>query len=259
MSTTVKPFVGGNWKCFNDPSKVSQLVSELKDLDFPKEVDVLIAPTFLHLLSVKSELSNKSFKVSAQDVNQFSEGAYTGSISAPGLKANGVEWTLIGHSERRTCFGASDEIQAAKTVKALEQGLKIVFCIGETKDERVNGETSKVCTRQLAVITEQLKKNPENFVIAYEPVWSIGTGLVPTTEQIRDTHLDIRQWLVQNVGIDGNNVRILYGGSVKASNAQSLYNIPHVNGFLVGGASLVAKDYLDIVKATMLPKNDAKL
>jgi len=257
--SNIKPFVGGNWKCFNDPSKVNQLVADLKGLEFPSEVDVLIAPSFLHLLNVKHELSSKSLKVSAQDVNQFSEGAYTGSISAPGLKANNIEWTLIGHSERRTCFGENDAVQAQKTVKALEQGLEIVFCIGETKDERVNGETTAVCTRQLSVIAEQIKKSPQNFVIAYEPVWSIGTGLVPTTEQIRDTHLDIRQWLVQTIGVEGNNVRILYGGSVKASNAQSLYSIPHVNGFLVGGASLVAKDYLDIVKATLISKNDAKL
>ena len=211
MSLT--PFVGGNWKCFNDPVKVNALIHELQELQFPEQssVDVLVAPTFLHLLAAKKDLGAK-FHVSAQDVNQFSEGAFTGSISAPGLKANGISWTLIGHSERRTCFGEDDEVQAVKTAKALEQDLKIVFCIGETKDERVNGKTTEVVTRQLAVIADLLKSKPQSFVIAYEPVWSIGTGLVPTTEQIRDTHLAIRQWLVQTIGANGNSIRILYGG-----------------------------------------------
>lgn len=256
----VKPFVGGNWKCFNDPTKVNTLVTELKSLEFPMEdVDVLVAPTTLHLLNAKSQLDSKGFKVSAQDCNQFGEGAFTGSISAPGLKACGVEWTLIGHSERRTCFGEDDAVQAAKTAKALAEGLNIVFCIGETKDERLNNQTTEVVTRQMAVIADLLKKYPKQFVIAYEPVWSIGTGLVPTTDQIRDTHLAIRQWLVKTVGVEGNEFRILYGGSVKASNARELYAIPQVNGFLVGGASLIAKDYLEIVQATVAKKTDAKL
>lgn len=251
------PFVGGNWKCFNDPTKNATLTTELAALEFPANttVDVLVAPTSLHLLQVNAKLGSK-FHVSAQDVNQFGEGAYTGSISAQALKSNNIGWTLIGHSERRTCFGEDDKIQATKVTKALEQGIKVVFCIGETKDERVNNVTVEVVTRQMQVIAEQLKKSPQQFVIAYEPVWSIGTGLVPTNEQIRDTHLAIRQWLVSTIGKEGHNVRILYGGSVKASNAVELYSIPQVNGFLVGGASLVAKDFLDIVKATQTPKKD---
>jgi triosephosphate isomerase len=260
-SVSLVPFIGGNWKCFNDPSKVAALVKGLKEFSFPpqQQCDVLIAPTYLHLLNVHHELNGKPFHVAAQDVNQFTEGAFTGSISAPGLKSNNITWTLIGHSERRTCFAEDDAVQAAKTAKALEQGINVVFCIGETKDERVGGKTVEVVTKQLEAVADLLKKNVDKFVIAYEPVWSIGTGLIPTDDQVRDTHLAIRQWLVKNCGESGNNIRILYGGSVKASNASDLYQIQHVNGFLVGGASLVAKDFYDIVQAAQVKKQDAKL
>lgn len=250
-----KPFVGGNWKCFNNPEQVNALVEALANTEFlsKDQVDVLIAPTSLHLLTVHKQLNNK-FLVAAQDVSQFTEGAYTGSISAAGLKSCGVEWTLIGHSERRTCFGESDAVQLEKTKKALENGLNVVFCIGETLSERQSNETMNVLIKQMAVVAELLQKFPERFVIAYEPVWSIGTGVVPTQEQIRDTHLDIRKWLVEQCKENGEGMRILYGGSVKPNNAESIYTIPHVNGFLVGGAALDAAGYAKIVAATAVAK-----
>lgn len=256
-----KPFVGGNWKCFNDVAKVTKLITDLESTAYPSKdsVDVLIAPTYLHLMNVNTKLGSK-FTVSAQDVSQFTEGAFTGSISASGLQSIGIQWTLVGHSERRTCFKEDDLIQYEKTKKALEHGLNIVFCIGETLSERQSNETFHILNKQLDIIKDLLIQFPQRFVIAYEPVWSIGTGVIPTQEQITEAHLKLREYLVQICADAGNDIRILYGGSVKPDNAHTIYAIPHVNGFLVGGASLDAVGFSKIVEATVVvERNDARL
>jgi len=181
-------------------------------------------------------------------------GAYTGEISGELWKDFGVQWTLTGHSERRVGFGApgeSSELVGKKTAAALKAGLKVIACIGEQLAERENGTTMIVCAEQLSAIVAALKEADwKNVVIAYEPVWAIGTGKVATPEQAEETHLQIRQWIAANVSADvARKVRIIYGGSVKASNAKTLITCPNIDGFLVGGASLLP-EFVDIMKVT---------
>lgn len=179
-------------------------------------------------------------------------GAYTGEISAELLNDFGVKWTLTGHSERRVGFGAageSDELVAKKTVAGLKGGLSVIACIGEHLHEREAGITMEVCARQLAAIAALLKEEDwAKVVVAYEPVWAIGTGKVATPEQAEETHAQIRSWLATNVSAKvAEETRIIYGGSVKASNAKTLISCPNIDGFLVGGASLLP-EFVDIMK-----------
>ena len=215
---------GGNWKCNGTLAEVKLWTDRLnKSGKFPLESEVVIAVPSIHLLTVKDSIRD-DIAVSAQDVAiTATPGAYTGEICAPLLVDAGIKWALTGHSERRVGFGypgETSEVVATKTAVAVKAGLSVILCIGEQLAERENGTTMIVCSEQLAAVTKVLsEKDWAKVVIAYEPVWAIGTGKVATPEQAEDTHKSIREWVAANVSpLVAKQVRIIYGGSVKASN-----------------------------------------
>jgi triosephosphate isomerase (TIM) len=216
----------------------------------PKKVEVVVAPTDLHLTTAQSKLSKTNVHVAAQDVSQYGRGAYTGNITADQLTDAKIEWTLTGHSERRSLFGESDQDVALKTKVALENGLNVMLCIGESLEERESGKTGKVNARQLQAVVDEITEGQwGKVVVAYEPVWAIGTGKVATPEQAQETHAEIRDWLAANVSSKvAGATRILYGGSVNGANCADLISNQDIDGFLVGGASL-KPEFKDIIEA----------
>ncbi|KAF0981737.1 hypothetical protein FDP41_012394 [Naegleria fowleri] len=244
-----RPFIGGNWKCNGTLSSIKQLVSELNQgAATNNSVEVIVAPSALHIGLVQSLDLRKDWKISAQNVVQEKNGgAFTGEISAVMLKDMGIEYTLLGHSERRHIFGESNAVIARKVKACEEIGLTIIGCVGETLEERERGETNTVITTQLKDFGVT---NWDKFVIAYEPVWAIGTGKTATPEQAQEAHKVLRDWLSQNVSSEvADKVRIIYGGSVKGDNSDELIKKPDIDGFLVGGASLKGKEFLQIVES----------
>ena len=210
---------------------------EKKDLN-NKEVKTIFCPSFTELNSTAELLHNSDSELGAQNVYYESNGAYTGEISCRMLKDLGCNWVIIGHSERRAIFGETDEMVCHKLDKLTSENMYPIVCIGETKDERENGKTEEVLSRQLLVAFENQKgKNIEHTVIAYEPVWAIGTGITATIDMISEAHQCIRNIFNTN-GFNGDDISILYGGSVTNQNAAELSGITDVDGFLVGGASL---------------------
>eukprot|EP00164_Ancoracysta_twista_P000711 GFYU01000937.1.p1 GENE.GFYU01000937.1~~GFYU01000937.1.p1 ORF type:complete len:249 (+),score=101.00 GFYU01000937.1:55-801(+) len=232
-----KPFVGGNWKCNGTRDSIKTIVDGLNAATIPGSVDVVVAPTYVHLEHVKNVI-RPEVKVAAQNCWDKDNGAFTGEISCSIIKDLGLEWVILGHSERRHVCGESDELIGAKTAKALDTGLSVIACIGEKLDEREGGKTEEVCFRQLAAFKDNVK-DWSKVVIAYEPVWAIGTGKVATPEQAQDIHKQCREWLAKNVSADvAASTRIIYGGSVNAKNCGEIGQQADVDGFLVGGASL---------------------
>lgn len=242
------PIVGGNWKC--NPGKLADavaLVDAWKAKSFDKsKVEVVICPTALHLSSVKEGLESIGMQVSAQNVSKTDLGAFTGEIAASQLTDLNVGWTLIGHSERRSKYGETDEDTGIKVEKCQAAGIKVLFCIGELLEEREAGKTDEVNKRQLAAVIPKIK-NWDLIVIAYEPVWAIGTGKVASADQAEEAHAAIRAYLKEAVSEEvAEKVRIQYGGSVTPENCAELISKPNIDGFLVGGASL-KPSFLDIV------------
>jgi triosephosphate isomerase (TIM) len=236
----IKPLVAGNWKMNGTIAgldEVKAIVSGAKGL----KCDVLICPPFTLL----SRFAGQGVAIGAQDCHEKVSGAYTGNISADMLKEIGVSAVIVGHSERRQYHLESDALVQAKAKAAWSAGLVAIICLGETKEERVGGVTLERIATQLAGSVPEGAR-AQNTVIAYEPVWAIGTGLTPTAQDVAQVHSFMREALVQRFGQEGAAMRLLYGGSVKGENAQELMGIPHVNGALVGGASLKAKDFLAI-------------
>jgi triosephosphate isomerase len=237
-----KVFVGGNWKSNGDLLFAkNHITNVMKSIVFDaNKCEVSIAPTTLHLLTVKDlcEKNNIKVHVTAQNVSMFPEGAYTGEVTAKMLKDAGINWTLIGHSERRQYFGESDEVVGKKVKISQDNNLSVIACIGEKLDERESGKTMEVCLRQMNAIIKNVK-DWNGVVIAYEPVWAIGTGKTASNEQAQEVHGELRNYLDKNVSKDvANSVRIIYGGSVTDSNAKDLIKQKDIDGFLVGGASL---------------------
>ena len=231
--------VGGNWKCNGNLAFAKSFpVEVLNKLKFdPKKVEVVVAPTALHLSTVQSVLGN-NVNVATQNLSLTGDGAFTGELSAGMIKDMGIKYTLTGHSERRTLYHETDKDVATKTKVALDHGFTVLACIGELLQERESGRTREVNERQLNAIREQVE-DWSNVVIAYEPVWAIGTGKTATPEIAQDTHAEIREWLGKNVSKQAqDSVRILYGGSVTDANASDLIKMQDIDGFLVGGASL---------------------
>lgn len=218
---------------------------EKKDLN-NKEVKTIFCPSFTELNTTAELLQNSDSELGAQNVYYLSNGAYTGEISCRMLKDLGCNWVIIGHSERRAIFGETDEMVCHKLNKLTSENMYPIVCIGETKDERENGKTEEVLSRQLLVAFENQKgKNIEHTVIAYEPVWAIGTGITATIDMISEAHQCIRNIFNTN-GFNGNEISILYGGSVTNENAAELSNITDVDGFLVGTASLDVEKFYAI-------------
>ena len=240
-------FCVANWKMnFNSSDTKSFLENwGKKDLN-NKEVKTIFCPSFTELNTTAELLQNSDSELGAQNVYYLSNGAYTGEISCRMLKDLGCNWVIIGHSERREIFGETDEMVCHKLNKLTSENMYPIVCIGETKDERENGKTEEVLSRQLLVAFENQKgKNIEHTVIAYEPVWAIGTGITATIDMISEAHQCIRNIFNTN-GFNGNEISILYGGSVTNENAAELSNITDVDGFLVGGASLDVEKFFAI-------------
>jgi triosephosphate isomerase (TIM) len=251
MPAIIKPLVAGNWKMNGTTAQLKEprlLAGMMRDVK--TKCDILVCPPATLIRRTKAVLKGSKIKVGGQDCHAAASGAHTGDISAEMLKDCGASYVIVGHSERRTNHKETDATVAAKAKAGHRGGLIAIICIGETLDERKGGKT-------LAVLTEQLKGSiPEgataaNSVIAYEPVWAIGTGLTPTTAEVTEAHTHIRKEIEKIMGEEGAKTRILYGGSVKPSNAEELMGAENVNGALVGGASLKAADFIGIIKAYM--------
>eukprot|EP00831_Metopus_contortus_P080375 TRINITY_DN8215_c0_g1_i3.p1 TRINITY_DN8215_c0_g1~~TRINITY_DN8215_c0_g1_i3.p1 ORF type:complete len:271 (-),score=48.21 TRINITY_DN8215_c0_g1_i3:58-870(-) len=247
-------FIGGNWKCNGTMAANEKLIQNvINKISFnPKKIEVLVSPVFVHLLPVKKVLQKKVI-LSAQNIGPYSNGPFTGEITAEQLKDFGIDWTLLGHSERRTYFKESDNIIGIKTRLALDYGLNVVLCIGEKLEERESGKTLDVCLRQIAAVNKKIhEKGWDRIVIAYEPVWAIGTGKIATPAQAQEVHEAIREWLEKNVSPKvALKTRIIYGGSVSEKNASTLIEENDIDGFLIGGAALkpAFKTVVDICSA----------
>lgn len=242
---TPKALVAGNWKMNGQLASVGE-IEKLNALvnQGGAGCDILICPP----ATLISHLSGKGIEIGAQDCHMNVSGAHTGDISAAMLKDLGCQYIIVGHSERRADHGETNDMVRAKASAVQEQELTAIICVGETDGERENGDTLKVVTTQvIGSIPEGA--TPENTVIAYEPVWAIGTGKVPTTDDVAEVHSTVRGLLIDRFGSGGEMVRIQYGGSVKATNASELMSVPNVNGALVGGASLKAEDFYGIIKS----------
>jgi triosephosphate isomerase len=243
----VKPLVAGNWKMNGLKASAAEFAAIAGGLDaaLAAKVDVAICPpaTLVATLAAMGSIG-----VGGQDCHAHASGAHTGDIAAEMLADAGAAYVIVGHSERRTDHAETDALVNAKTRAAWRAGLIAIVCVGETRGERESGRTLDVVGTQLA------GSLPDGIaaaktVVAYEPVWAIGTGLTPTTADVAEVHAFIRARLVERFGAEGAGVRILYGGSVKPSNAAELMGVPDVNGALVGGASLKAADFLGIIAA----------
>ncbi len=246
-----KRWVGGNWKMNGSSEEISALVDGLvTGLTGFDEVDVVVFPSFVYLQQVKGGLSGSNIFFGGQNVSQFDHGAYTGEISATMLEDKGCKYVLVGHSERRHVFGESSEVVAEKFAEALSHQLIPVLCVGETLEQREAGETEKVILEQLnTVIGEVGIESLGRSVVAYEPVWAIGTGLTATPDQVQEIHSFIRKTIALQHETLADELQIVYGGSVKAANSNEIFSMPDVDGGLIGGASLKANEFVEIVKS----------
>lgn len=250
------PLVAGNWKMYKTPTEGAALARELLQRlgrpdgpDGPHGVDVAVCPPFPALPAVGAALEGSSVALGAQDMHWEKEGAFTGAVSAGMLVDLGCRFVILGHSERRQHFGETNATVQRKVRAAFAAGLIPIVCVGESVAERDSGQTLAVVTRQVGAALEGLPAaDLGRLVLAYEPVWAIGTGRTATPAQAREVHEALRRLLTERGG--GSATRILYGGSVKAENAAALLREPEIDGALVGGASLVAEQFARIVEAT---------
>ncbi|KAI4297718.1 hypothetical protein L6164_037593 [Bauhinia variegata] len=253
MAGTGKFFVGGNWKCNGTKDSISKLVSDLNNAKLEPVVDVVVVPPFVYINHVKS-LLNDRIEISAQNSWVGKGGAFTGEISVEQLKDLGVKWVILGHSERRHIIGENDEFIGKKAAYALSEGLGVIACIGELLEEREAGKTFDVIYQQLKAFADSVP-SWDNIVIAYEPVWAIGTGKVATPQQAQEVHVAVRDWLKKNVSAEvASRTRIIYGGSVNGSNSADLAKQEDIDGFLVGGASLKGPEFAVIVNSVTSKK-----
>ncbi len=246
---TIRPMVAGNWKMNGTTAALREprlLAGMLRDVKL--KCDVMICPPATLIRRAKSVMKGSKIKLAGQDCHAAVSGAHTGDISADMLKDAGATAVIVGHSERRTNHKETDAMVSAKAQAAHKAGLTAIICIGETLDERKGGKTLDVLTTQIKG-SVPAGSTAANTVIAYEPVWAIGTGLTPTAKEVEEAHAHIRDELAKVMAEEGAATRILYGGSVKPSNAAELMSVPNVNGALVGGASLKAVDFIGIIKA----------
>jgi triosephosphate isomerase len=229
--------IAGNWKMYKGPAETAAYCAELRDRELPQGVDVVVCPPYASLAAAVQVLAGTDVAVAAQNVHWEPDGPFTGEVSAPMLRELGVYGAIVGHSERRQHFGETDESAAKRARAALGAGLSVIVCVGETEAERDAGETEDVLRRQVSVLAHD-----ENLVVAYEPVWAIGTGKTATPELAQQAHAFVKSLL---------DVPVLYGGSVKPDNAAELLAQPNVDGALVGGASLEVDSFLAICRAAI--------
>jgi triosephosphate isomerase len=247
--TDIRPLVAGNWKMHGLKASAAELGRIMQgSADLWRKVDLMICPPATQLVTFAVVALGSKVQIGAQDCHAEPSGAFTGDISAEMIADAGAVSVIVGHSERRTLHAETDTVVHGKAKAAWRAGLTAIVCIGETKNERDKGETLAVIGRQLDHSLPD-GATDRNTVIAYEPVWAIGTGVTPSPEDVTAAHGFIRERLHARLGVTGDVVRILYGGSVKPANAGELMTLPNVNGALVGGASLKAEDFLGIAAA----------
>jgi triosephosphate isomerase len=241
----MRQLIAGNWKMNGLRAEAVAIVGPLRGGAEGLACDLLVCPPFTQIAFVADTLAGSAAAVGGQDCHVNEKGAHTGDISAAMLRDAGASWVILGHSERRQDHHETDALIHAKTKAALAAGLIPIVCVGETEAQRAAGHQNAVVGGQLAASL------PERFagVVAYEPIWAIGTGKTATEDDVAAMHLFIRETLVKQLGQGGEAIRILYGGSVRPANADSLLAVPHVGGALVGGASLKAEEFLGIAKA----------
>lgn len=242
--------VAGNWKMNKNLPETKQLINELIENLPVTSARVIIAPSFVSLDYAKAATNNSKIEVSAQNLHQAEGGAFTGEISAHMIKSTGVNITLIGHSERRQYFKESDALLANKVDTALKHDMEVIFCFGEELTDRQKKNHFNLVHNQLSDGLFHLPASAwSKIILAYEPVWAIGTGETASPEQAEEMHAFIRDTVSKKYNQDlANQVQILYGGSVKPSNAKEIFSKPNVDGGLIGGASLVASDFIEIIK-----------
>ncbi len=243
-----KPIIAGNWKMHKTIAEALEFVNEVKDRVNNDKVEVVICAPFTLLKDLKQATKGTNIKIGAQNMHFEEKGAFTGEISPLMLKELDMDYVVIGHSERRQYFNETDETVNKKVLKALEVGIDPILCVGETLEEREAGNTKDVCKVQVEKALENVSKEDlAKVVIAYEPVWAIGTGKTATSEDANDVIAYIREVVANLYGELANEVRIQYGGSVKPSNVAEIMNQSDIDGALVGGASLEANDYVELV------------
>ncbi|MBX3708994.1 MAG: triose-phosphate isomerase [Gammaproteobacteria bacterium] len=247
-----KPLIAGNWKMHGSLDQAKMLAYGIQQgASLYPNIDILLLPSFVHLPIVRETLSYSPILYGAQNLYLGAQGAFTGEVSGAMLKDLGCQFVLVGHSERRAIFHEDLALIAAKFNAVVEAGLIPILCVGETREQRESGETEEVIREQLeSVISSSGIEVFRHAVIAYEPVWAIGTGLTATPEQAQAVHAFIRHLVIKNNVDIGKTIRILYGGSMKAENAASLLAMPDIDGGLVGGASLEVNHFLAICAAT---------
>ena len=243
-----KAIIAGNWKMNKTPAEAKELVEALKPLVKDAECDVVVCTPAVNFAAVSEAIQGTNIKLGAQNMHWKESGAYTGELSADMLKASGCEYVILGHSERRQYFGETDETVNLRTLAAVKAGLTPIVCVGEKKEQREAGYTDDLVTYQtLTALTGLTAEEVEGVVIAYEPVWAIGTGLTATDEQANETIHVIREALRGKYGDVADKVRIQYGGSMNPKNCKGLMAQPDIDGGLIGGASLKAEDFSKVV------------
>ncbi|KAE8386715.1 triosephosphate isomerase [Aspergillus alliaceus] len=245
-------FVGGNFKMNGNVESITSIIKNLNNAKLDESSEVVVSPPSLYLFLARQLADENKIAVASQNVFDKPNGAFTGEISVEQLQDAKIPWTIIGHSERRVILKETDEFIARKVKAAIDGGISVIFCIGETLEEREANKTIEVVTKQLNAAAKELSKEQwSKVVIAYEPVWAIGTGKVATTQQAQEVHAAIRKWLADSISAEASdNTRIIYGGSVSEKNCRELAKEPDVDGFLVGGASLKPA-FVDIINARL--------
>lgn len=244
--------VAGNWKMNTLPSEGIELINGIINLmgEVPSDVQLIIAPPFTHLISAAEKINGTPIALSAQNCADQPKGAYTGEVSAAMIKAAGCPYVILGHSERREYYGENSEILNRKMALAFENGLKPIYCVGEKLEEREAERHFEVVEAQIKEVLFNLNEEQmRNTVVAYEPVWAIGTGKTATSAQAQEIHAFIRKTLAEKFGELAQEITILYGGSCKPSNAPELFAQEDIDGGLIGGAALKAEDFIGIAKS----------
>ena len=248
---TRKKIVAGNWKMNNGLQETELLINELVKETNHSGCEVMIAPSFVSLKTSIDLLKNKDIEVVSQNVHQKNNGAYTGEISAKMLSSIGIKTTIIGHSERREYFNETHEILKNKVDTSLENSINIIFCFGEELKDRKNNNHFRIISNQISESLFHLSSSEwDNIILAYEPVWAIGTGETASSDQVQEMHSFIRNFIAQKYSTElAQKTSILYGGSVKPNNAKEIFSMEDVDGGLIGGASLNSKDFFSIVNS----------
>lgn len=244
-----KPIIAGNWKLHKTPTQTVKLIAEIVPLVKEARCEVVVCPTSPCLFAAKDAISGTNIELGAQNVFYEDQGAYTGEVSADSLLELGVKYVIIGHSERRAYFAETDLTVNKKVLKCLEKGLSPIICVGESLEQRNLGVTNEVVRMQTKMALNEVSSHVmEDIVIAYEPIWAIGTGMTATKEQANDTIKEIRKVIFETKGdMAAEKVRIQYGGSMNAENAKELMSMSDIDGGLIGGASLKAESFAKIV------------